>query len=102
MSQERVTQRLENAGFLAAKMIGKDQIQGRSDLTLVFVVPMRVVPRSAGCDLFGSEAEQEEVLLASFFRHLDRRAIACPDGQRSVHHELHVAGTAGLIAGRGD
>ena len=63
---------------------------------------MRVVPAAAVGHLFRGQAEQEEVLLARFLRHLDRGAVARADGQRAVHHELHVAGAAGFVAGGRD
>src|ERR1700693_1873198 len=46
--QQRVTQWSENTGFIAAEMIGKDQIQRSEGLRLVFIVPKRVVPGAAG------------------------------------------------------
>ena len=47
LRQQRAAQRLEDTGFVAAEMIGKDQVQGRAGLGLVFVMPMRVVPAAA-------------------------------------------------------
>ena len=49
--------------------------------------------------MFRRQTEQEEIFLARFLRHLDRRAIMRSDCQGSIHHELHVAGAAGLITG---
>ena len=65
-------------------------------------MPVRVVPAAAAGHLFRGQAEQEEVLLAGFLGHLDGRAVARADGQRAVHHELHVARAAGLVAGGRD
>src|SRR4029079_12239099 len=69
---------------------------------VVLVVPIRVVPATAVVDLLRAQSEQEEVLGPRLFGHLNRCAIARADRQRSVHHELHVAGAAGLVTGRRD
>src|SRR5205814_5665148 len=42
--QQCVTQGSENTRFIAAEMIGKDQVQGRTSLRLVFIVPIWAVP----------------------------------------------------------
>ena len=63
-------------------------------------IPGAVIPAGLG-DLFGAEAEQEEVFVADLFPDLDIGAIQCADGQSAVHHELHVAGAGGLLAGSG-
>ena len=91
-----------DARLVPAEVIGEDEVQRCSGLGLVVVVPARAVPAAAGGDLFRGQAEEEEVLLARFLGHLDGRAVAGADGQRAVHHELHVAGAAGLIARGGD
>ena len=65
-------------------------------------MPVRVVPAARLLHLIGGQAEQEHVLFAGFLGHLDRGAVARADGQSAVHHELHVAGAAGFIAGRRD
>ena len=52
--------------------------------------------------LIGSKTEQEDVLVAQLLVHLHVGAVQGADGQSTVHHELHVAGTAGLLAGGGD
>ena len=83
-------------------MIGKDQIQRRARLRFVVVMPVRVVPAAAAGHLIRGEAKEEEVLFPGFLRHLDSRAIARADGQRAVHHEFHVAGAAGFVAGGRD
>ena len=102
MRQQRVAQRSEEAGFVAAEMVGEDQVQRGAGLRLVLVMPVRAVPAAAVGDLIGRQAEEEEVLLAGFFGHFDRRAVARADRQRAVHHELHVAGAAGLVTGGRD
>ena len=68
----------------------------------MLVVPARVVPAPAAGDLLGGQAEQEHVLLAGLLGDLDRGAVAGADGQGPVHHELHVARAAGLVAGGRD
>ena len=100
--QQRVAQRSEDARLVAAEVVGEDQVQRRAGLRLVVVVPVRVVPAAAVGHLLRGQAEQEEVLLARFFGHLDGRAVARAERQRAVHHELHVARAAGLVAGGRD
>ena len=62
--QQRVAQRREDAGLVAAEVVGEDQVQRGAGLRLVVVVPVRVVPAAAVGDLLGGQAEEEEVLLA--------------------------------------
>ena len=83
-------------------MAGEDQVERRARFRFVVVMPMRVVPAAAVGHLLGGQAEQEEILFARFLGHFDRGAVARADGQGAVHHELHVAGAAGLVAGGGD
>ena len=98
MRQKRIAQRREDARLVAAEVIGENQVQRRAGLRLVVIVPLRIVPAAAGGHLVRRQAEEEEILLARFLRHLDGRAVARADGQRPVHHELHVARAAGLVA----
>ena len=70
-----------------------------ASLGLVLIVPVRIVPGAAVFNLFHGESEQEEVFFSGLFCHFDGRSVACSDRQRAVHHEFHVAGSAGLIAG---
>src|SRR5213083_1907807 len=61
--QERVAQRTEDTRLIAAEVIGENQVQGRSRLRLVLIVPVRVVPAATAGHLFRGQAEQEEVIL---------------------------------------
>ena len=79
LRQQRVAQRSEDAGLVAAEMIGEDQVQRGAGLRLVVVVPVRVVPAAAAGHLLGGQAEQEEILFAGFLGHFDRRAVARAD-----------------------
>ena len=47
-------------------------------------------------------AEQEEVLRPGLLAHFDVRAVEGADGQRAVHHELHVPGARRLLTGGRD
>src|SRR5215469_4562394 len=58
---------------------------------------MRVVPGLASLYLLNGKAEQEKILLSGFFGHLDSRSIESPNCKRSIHHEFHIAGSAGLV-----
>ncbi len=44
-------------------------------------------------NLFGAQTEQEEVFLAHFLTDFHVGTVQRADGGRTVHHELHVAGT---------
>src|SRR5262249_31769734 len=95
--QQYVAKRSEDSRFIAAEVVREDQVQCSTCLRFVIVVPLWVIPASTLNDLLRTEAEQEEVLFASFFSHLDRSAIASADGERSVHHELHIACATRLV-----
>ena len=53
-------------------------------------------------DFLHGEAEQEEVLRAGFLAHLDVGPVEGADGQRPIHHELHVSGARRFFARGGD
>src|SRR5271157_921892 len=72
--QQRIKQRGKEPRFVAAEIVGGDQVQCRAGLRLVVVMPVRVVPAAAVGHLIRGQAEQEKVFLAGFFGHLDRRA----------------------------
>src|SRR5215831_20451491 len=75
MCQQRVTQRGENARFIAAEVVGEDQVQGCAGLGLVIIVPVWAVVAAAVGDLLRRQAEQEKMLLAGFLSHLDSGAV---------------------------
>src|SRR5271166_2463628 len=79
--QQRVAQRGKDPGLVVAEIVGENQVQCGASLRLVVVMPVRVVPTAAARHLVRGQAEQEEVLLASFFGHLDGRAVARADRQ---------------------
>src|SRR5262247_1043333 len=83
-------------------MVREDQVQRRASLRLVVIVPLGVIPAAATSHLFRRQAEQEEILLDAFLRHLDGRAVAGADRQCPVHHKFHVARAAGFISSGGD
>ena len=53
-------------------------------------------------DLVGMKTEEEHVLVAQPFVHLYIGAVQRSDGHSAVHHQLHAAGTGGLLAGGRD
>ena len=61
--QQRFTYRREYSRLQTAEVISKNQIEGFARLGFVPVVPEWVVPAAAVGDLFGRQAEQEEILL---------------------------------------
>src|SRR5271157_4753429 len=99
LGQERLAQWSKHAWFTGAELVREDQIQSRSRLRLMFIVPVWAIPTAAALDLFHREPKQEEVLLSCLFRHFDGCAVARSDRQGPVHHELHIACSTGLIAG---
>src|SRR5262250_1875011 len=100
--EERIPDRRKHPMLGMAKSIVADHIQGIADLWLMLVVPMRVIPATAGQHFFRRQAEEEEVFLTGLPGHLDGGAITGADGQGAVHHKLHVARATGLIARRRD
>src|SRR5689334_22107954 len=60
---------------------------------------MRVVPTPAIRDLLSRQAEQKEIFLACGLSHFNGCPVARSYGQGAVHHEFHVAGSAGLLSG---
>src|SRR5262245_17685411 len=100
--QQCVTQRGEGPRLIAARVIGKDQVERFSGLRFVVIVPMRVIPAPIVRHLFRRQAEQEEILFACLLGHLDGGSVASPQRESTVHHELHVARAAGLVTGSRD
>ena len=65
-------------------------------------MPLGLIRATAVRYLFSCQTEQKEIFFAGFFSHLNGRAVTRADGQRSVHHELHIAGATCFVAGRGN
>ena len=59
-----------------------------------------LLPQLGG--LIGMEAEEKHIFIPQHIVHLHVGAVQCADRQCAVHHELHVAGAAGLLTGGGD
>src|SRR5215831_7354672 len=100
--EERLPDRRKYPRLGMAKGIVADHIQDIAKLWLMLVVPMRVIPATAGQYFLRRQAEEEEVFLTCLPGHLDGGAITGDDGQGPVHHKLHVARATGLIARRRD
>src|SRR5580700_5327928 len=102
LSQKRIAQGSEYSWLIAAEVIRENEVERSSNLRLILIVPMRVVPGAARLDLLHREPEQEHVLFSGFLRHFDGGAVAGSDRQSSVHHKFHVTRSAGLVAGGRD
>src|ERR1700739_2188060 len=100
--QKSVAQRSENSRLIPAEMIRENEVQSRSCLRLIVVVPVRVVPPAAVLHLLCREAEQEEILFTGFLGHFDGRAVTGPDRQGSIHHEFHIARSTRFVSGGRD
>src|SRR5262249_18434118 len=96
--EERIPDRRKHPRLGMAKGIVADHIQDIAELWLMLVVPMRVIPATAGQHFLRRQAEEEEVVLTCLPGHLDGGAITGADSQGPVHHTLHVARATGLIA----
>src|SRR6266404_1926804 len=92
----------EYSWFVATEVVRENKVERRSSLWLVLVVPLRTIPGAAVLDLFHGEAKQEQVLLPSLLRYFYGCPIACSNRQGSVHHEFHVARSAGFVTGSRD
>lgn len=55
-----------------------------------------------GGGLLRLQAEQEHILVTQHLVHFHVGPVQGADSRGAVHHELHIAGTAGLFAGSGD
>ena len=102
MCQEHVAKRLKDMWLITAKVVREDQIQRCARLRLMFIVPVRAIPSPTAYHLVGRQTEEEEILLTCFFCHFDSGAITRADGQSAIHHELHVACSAGFVPCGGD
>ena len=61
------------------------------------------VQLAAGADALASrDAEQEHILVAHALTNLDICAVECAERDRAIDHQLHVAGTGGLLTRNGD
>jgi len=99
VGEQNIPQRSEDPAFIGTEVVGEDQVESCPGFGFVIVMPVGVVPGAAILDLFGCEAKQEEVFLSRLLGHFNGGSVSGADSQCSVHHELHVTGTAGLIAG---
>src|SRR5215469_975302 len=97
LRQQSVAQWSERSRFVTAEIVRKNKIQSGPCFRLMLVVPIWVIPTSAFFDLIDGEAKEKHVLLPCFLGHLDGRAVARPHGQRSIHHEFHVARSTSLV-----
>ena len=68
----------------------------------VLVVPAGVVGAPQLGQLVLGGAEDVGVVRADGVEDLDVRAVQGPQGERPVHHELHIGRARGLLPGRGD
>src|SRR5215471_11781349 len=97
--EQRVDQRLEEAGILGRKESGGDQVEGLLQQRFGFVDLAGPIPgASTQLDLLGIEAEEKEVLVPHRISNLDVRAVQCSDGERSVEGELHIPGAGRFLA----
>ena len=88
-------------GHLVGKS-GGNLVQHPLDILVVEVYLMGAVALLlALVHLLGGHAEEEDILVPQLLVHLHIGAVQGADGKRAVHHELHVAGAAGLLAGGG-
>ena len=80
--------RLTPTALIGAEVILRNEVERRTGVQLVSIVPMRVVPPAARGHLSCAQAEEKEVLLACLRDHLGRRPVARADSERVVDHEF--------------
>ena len=98
-------QQVGNIGVVHAVTEAMDHlIEHAADHRIVLVDDHRLIAAGSGqCLSLGRlHTEDEDVLLADCLADLDVCAVHRADGQSTVHHELHVAGTGCFLAGDGD
>ena len=86
----------------AAKTIA-DLIHHTAQHLVTLIEQRRIIPSALHIrHLVGMQAEEEHVFIAQHIVHLHIGAIQSPDGQCSIHHEFHISGAGGLLAGGGN
>src|SRR5215471_7570868 len=95
--KKHVAQRRENSWFVLAEIVGEDEIQCSPRFGLIFVMPAWVIPVAAALHLLDGQPKEEQVLLTGLFGHFNRCSIASPNGERTVHHEFHIARSTRFI-----
>ena len=89
-------ERVEDSLLVDIEEAAADQFDHRLD-SVVLVDPFpRVIGAGQGCDFLLGMSENEHVLPACRFGHLDVRPVQGSHRQGSVDHELHVACAAGF------
>ena len=99
--QQAVVQILQNGGILGHQRSVDHLRHGQADFLvaledahgIVAVLPVHIQHGVA------PHAEDVNVVHPDLLADLDVRAVHRADGDRAVHHELHVAGAAGFLAG---
>ena len=101
--EQRMVQGLEHRGTVGQEGAVDHLRHGLADLLVGFIDLHGVVVVLAIHILHGvcTHAEDVDVIHAHLLADLHVGAIHGANGQRAVHHELHVAGAAGLLGGGG-
>ena len=96
-------ERLEQLTITPGEGAGRNQLERLLELRVALELACRPVALlSEALGLLHRESKQKEVLCARFLADLDVRTVERADGERTVEHEFHVAGTGGFLAGGGD
>src|SRR6516225_11465713 len=61
-AQQHIVQWSKNPGFVAAEIVGRDQVQCSAGFRVVVVMPLRVVPATAAFDFLRGQPKQEEIV----------------------------------------
>ena len=77
-------------------------VQHAAQHRVALVEQVGVVGVAQVLHLIGMKAEEEHIVVAQQVVHFHVGTVQGADGQRAVHHKLHIAGAAGLLAGGGD
>ena len=101
--QQHVVQVLQRHGLIGEQGAVQPLAQRAADLGIAFKDAHGVVGALAVHPLhgFGAHAEDVDVLRAHLLVNFHVGAVHGAQRERAVHHEFHVAGAAGLLAGCG-
>lgn len=101
--EEGIGQILERIGISGAEEAVLDLVDALPEFRVAVVVVEGVIAALVQrVHLLDVHTKDEDVVVAHLLGHFDVGAIEGADGERTVQHELHVAGAGGLGAGGRD
>jgi len=97
-----VDDRVEDTGLEQVEVAAAQQRHDPLQVIVMADDDLGIVIAALLLHLVAGQAELEEVVRTHLFQNLDVGTIQGADGDGAVHHEFHVAGAGGLLAGGGE